>query len=212
MARYWLRDTATNALTGRIADSAAVTGNTPVGHDWIVETTIRAAYASGDILPGGTWNGTVYTPPAGLTGTALVEARRQALMRRVVEWYMTPALSAVTAGKGTRASSFMRVLEARVRAILVDENLADDTRHQAIVDELAKSPSRWLWKFNADSWAGDTAAGYYREGVTTWVWYSSGDIDTNDIAGNIDGVTNTSITMTQMLDDWLQEVQKVTAK
>ena len=59
MAAGWWRDTSDNKLVAA-ADSAM---DVPTGHDFILKTTIEAAY-TGEIWQGGTWDGTDYEPPA----------------------------------------------------------------------------------------------------------------------------------------------------
>ena len=58
MAAGWWRDTSDNKLVAA-ADSAM---DVPTGHDFILKTTIEAAY-TGEIWQGGTWDGTDYEPP-----------------------------------------------------------------------------------------------------------------------------------------------------
>ena len=63
MAAGWWRDTSDNKLVAA-ADSEYTV---PTGHDFILKSTIEAAY-TGEIWQGGTWIVTggvgVYTPPA----------------------------------------------------------------------------------------------------------------------------------------------------
>ena len=58
MAVGWWRDTSDNKLMAA-TDSAM---DVPIGHDFILKTTIEAAY-DGEIWQGGTWDGTDYEPP-----------------------------------------------------------------------------------------------------------------------------------------------------
>ena len=58
MAAGWWRDTSDNKLVAA-ADSEFTV---PTGHDFILKTTIEAAY-DGEIWQGGTWDGTDYEPP-----------------------------------------------------------------------------------------------------------------------------------------------------
>ena len=55
----WFRDTSDNKLVAA-ADSDLTP---PAGHDFILKSTIEAAY-TGEIWQLGTWDGTTYTPPA----------------------------------------------------------------------------------------------------------------------------------------------------
>ena len=61
MAAGWFRDTSDNKLVAA-ADSELTP---PTGHDFILKSTIEAAY-TGEIWQLGTWDGTTYTPPAGI--------------------------------------------------------------------------------------------------------------------------------------------------
>ena len=80
MAAGWFRDTSDNKLVAA-ADSELAA---PAGHDFILKSTIEAAY-TGEIWQGGTWDGTDYTPPANIivpfdtttdAGTVKVAAHR----------------------------------------------------------------------------------------------------------------------------------------
>ena len=61
MAAGWFRDTSDNKLVAA-ADSELTP---PTGHDFILKSTIEAAY-TGMIWQLGTWDGTTYTPPVGI--------------------------------------------------------------------------------------------------------------------------------------------------
>ena len=61
MAAGWFRDTSDNKLVAA-ADSELTP---PTGHDFILRSTIEAAY-TGPIWQLGTWDGTTYTPPVGI--------------------------------------------------------------------------------------------------------------------------------------------------
>ena len=80
----WFRDTSDNKLVAA-ADSDLTP---PAGHDFILKSTIEAAY-TGEIWQLGTWDGTTYTPPADilvafdpLVGADWVSLRR----RRTTLW------------------------------------------------------------------------------------------------------------------------------
>ena len=59
MADRYFRNTTTNVLTEFVTSNSLVP---PAGHDSILKSAIRAVYA-GEILLGGIFTGTVYTPP-----------------------------------------------------------------------------------------------------------------------------------------------------
>ena len=59
MAVGWWRDTSDNKLVAAADSDFTV----PAGHDFILKSTIEAAY-TGEIWQLGTWDGTTYTPPA----------------------------------------------------------------------------------------------------------------------------------------------------
>ena len=59
MAVGWFRDTSDNKLVA----SADSDHTPPTGHDFILKSTIEAAY-TGEIWQLGTWDGTTYAPPA----------------------------------------------------------------------------------------------------------------------------------------------------
>ena len=58
MAVGWWRDTSDNKLVAAADSDFTV----PAGHDFILKSTIEAAY-TGEIWQLGTWDGTTYTPP-----------------------------------------------------------------------------------------------------------------------------------------------------
>ena len=84
--RFWLRETATNRLTGELTES----NPPPVvpGYEWVLESDIRALHPSGPIAPGAIYNSVSYTAPSPPTLTNIEQiragAKREA--RRILRW------------------------------------------------------------------------------------------------------------------------------
>ena len=211
MARSWLRDTTTNRLTGRVVDDVLLEVAVP-GHDWIPDAEIRAAYATGAIGAGGDWNKVAYVPAAGASGTELVTERRRYLMHRLELWVQAPALSFTAQQDAPRGPAYAAVCEAHSRAILAtdssDQNMTDDARHTIIKTELDKDPARFLWRFSFDAWYANRASGYYRTALTTWVYYTSGDLDSATTPDTVTGTAQSTIHMAATAPNILSEIAK----
>ena len=216
MPRSWERENATGVLTGTTTEQDPLP--TPqANHNWIAEATIRAAYPMGPIGQGGRFIANAYHPPAGLTGDALRDQRRRQLARRIREWQTSNTWQIYQQADNLRAKAFERVCEAHTRAILVDANLTTAANYNTLRLELDKDPERFVWKMQRQEWYNDEMGGqgYYGpqitgQGVDTWTYHVSGDLDANDTADNVQGTADSSIGMTQTALDWVSEIAKLT--
>ena len=193
--RRWLRDTATNLLTGQLTNADTLTA--PAGFDYVGDGEIRVLAGADALLgPGDFWDGRTYTPRAGPSMADLVTIRRTALMRLLRGWANVPSLPSMTAREPRRAVAYLRKVQADLRAILVDENLSDGARYVLLETELSQSAERWIWKFHAGDW--HSVNGYYEDSITTWAYYSTaGDIHENDTMNNISGTAQPTVGMVQ---------------
>ena len=174
-----------------------------------VEAAIRAATSSDliqragavsvpdSVVPGWYYDGTDYHVEGPLSGTGLINRRRQHLVPLLRDLERIGGMSAwISAdlngvGKKTlavRAKSYARRLEMMTRAVAVDVNLLNDDTHKVILREVNHPGREWYWlhyaavpmvddKTLGDEWSEQRVFDMSRTG---WVWSSTTGPDAFD--------------------------------
>ena len=159
-----------------------------------------------------------------LTSSEIVVRRRAKLLSLARQLEIVPGLGAWTAGElngaaladlSVRSKSYSRWVEMITRAIAVDANLSNDSRHAILLREASHPGRVWYWLHWAHGVRTDDAAqrgSYWANGSTFnesrlgWSWYSTTGPDVFDttvrIAGAYVSTPNTRgyITAAQVTD------------
>ena len=133
---------------------------------------------------------------AELTSAEIVLRRRAKLLSLARQLEIVPGLGAWTAGElngadlgdlAVRSKSYSRWVEMITRAIAVDANLSNDSRHAILLREASHPGRVWYWLHWAhgtgiagaqgNRWSGGSTFGDSRLG---WSWYSSTGPDVFD--------------------------------
>ena len=138
----------------------------------------------------------VFVTRVALTATDMVAERRNELLTLAKELERVQGLAAWTAGEmngaalddlSVRAKSYSRWVEMMTRAIAIDANLSNDSRHAILLREASHPGRVWYWLHwshgteengaKGSEWSDGSTFGESRLG---WSWYSSTGPDVFD--------------------------------